>query len=229
MATYNEMEHYENYKRTGSLRDRVKTVQALKPVLIKKYQQLAGSLPEAALHAEITKHAINAIDSYDPTKGAKLSTHVFNHVAQASRLNYTYQNIVRMSEDKQQGKFKHYKKALSDLTSELDREPTELEMALRLGWTTKDVKDLKDNLFADMSEGSQEVIPEASKFSDEKTKMNYLLDNLNPEEKKFFNDKTSGMSQADMIARHKMDVNKLNYTNRKLTDKVRSLLEKYDG
>lgn len=229
MASYDEMEHYNNYKATGSLRDRVKTIQALKPVLIKKYRQLAGTLPEAGLNAEITKHAINAIDSYDPTKGAKLSTHVFNHVAQASRLNYTYQNIVRMSEDKQQGKFKFYKKALSDLTSELDREPTDVELALRLGWNIKDVKDLKDNLFADMFESKQEVAPEASRFSDDQTKMNYIMENLTKDEKKFFRDKTSGMSQTDMIDRHKMDVNKLNYTGRKLTDKVRGLLEKYDG
>ena len=91
---YNEMDHYNRYKETGSVNDRARTVMALRPVLFKKHQQLAGSLPDSALSAEITKHAINAIDNYDPTKGAKLSTHVFNHIAQASRLNYTYQNVV---------------------------------------------------------------------------------------------------------------------------------------
>lgn len=228
--TYKEMEHYNNYKQTGDLRDRTKTLMALQPVLFKKHQQLAGSLPDSALKAEIAKHAINGIETYDPTKGAKLSTHVFNHVAQASRMNYTYQNVVRMSEDKQQGKFKHYKKALDDLSSELNRDPTDKEIAQRLGWTEKEISDLKSGLFSDIFESRQEVADERSQFSDDAIKMNYIMDNLNSEEKRFFRDKAVyGLSQSEMTKRHNMDVNKLNYTGRKLTDKVRNLLEKYDG
>lgn len=224
------MEHYNRYKETGDMRDRTKTLMALQPVLFKKHQQLAGSLPDSALKTEISKHAINAIETYDPTKGAKLSTHVFNHIAQASRLNYTYQNAVRMSEDKQQGKFKHYKKALDDLNSELNREPTDAELATRLGWTKKEVDDMKSSLFSDIFESRQEVAEEKSQFSDDKTRMNYVMENLTPMEQKFFKDKAvRGLSQAEMTERHGMDVNKLNYTGRKLTDKIRGLLEKYDG
>lgn len=227
--SYTEMDHYNNYKQSGSVKDRARTVMALKPILIKKHKQLAGTLPDSALSAEITKHAINAIDSYDPTKGAKLSTHVFNHIAQASRLNYTYQNVVRMSEDKQQGKYKHYKKALDDLNSELNHEPTDSQLAERLGWTVKEVGDMKSGLFADIYESRQEVMPEVSKFSDEKTLMNHIMTNLDAGEKKFFRDKTSGMSQTEMAQRHDMDINKLNYTNRKLSDKVKGLMEAYNG
>ncbi|CAL9956005.1 hypothetical protein VPHD148_0011 [Vibrio phage D148] len=227
---YKEMEHYNDYKQSGNLRDRTKTLMALQPVLFKKHQQLAGSLPDSALKAEIAKHAINGIETYDPTKGAKLSTHVFNHIAQASRMNYTYQNVVRMSEDKQQGKFKHYKKALDDLSSELNRDPTEQEIADRLKWSVKEVTDLKSGLFSDIFESRQEVADERSQFSDDNIKMNYIMENLDPDEKKFFRDKAiRGLSQADMTERHNMDVNKLNYTGRKLTDKVRTLLERYDG
>lgn len=227
--SFNEIDHYNNYLQTGSVKDRARTVIALRPILYKKHKQLAGSLPDAALAAEIAKHAVNAIDTYDPTKGAKLSTHVFNHIAQASRLNYTYQNVVRMSEDKQQGKFKHYKKALDDLSSELNHEPTEQQIADRLGWKLKEVTDLKSGLFSDIFESRQEVANEASKFSDDKTLMNHIMSNLNPQETKFFRDKTSGMSQAEMSARHGMDVNKLNYTGSKLTAKVRDLVEAYNG
>ena len=223
------MDYYNKYKKSGSVRDRTRIVMALKPILFKKHQQLAGSLPDSVLSAEITKHAINGIENYDPTKGAKLSTHVFNHIAQASRLNYTYQNVVRMSEDKQQGKFKHYKKALADLNSELNAEPTDQQIADRLAWPLKDVVNLKSGLFADIYESRQEVDNEASQFSDDKTRMNYIMDNLNKDEKRFFRDKTSGMSQTEMALRHKVDVNKLNYKGRKLTDKVRSLMDNYDS
>lgn len=226
---YKEMEHYNAYKQTGNLRDRTKTLMALSPVLFKKHQQLAGSLPDSALRAEISKHAITAIDSFDPERGAKLSTHVFNHIAQASRMNYQYQNTVRMSEDKQQGKFKHYKKALDDLNSELNRDPSDMELAKRLGWTEKEVRDMKSGLFSDVFESRQEVEDERSKFSDDKTRMKHVMDHLTDDEKKFFYDKTGGMSQTDMTAKYNMDINKLNYTGRKLTEKVRGLLGDYDG
>jgi DNA-directed RNA polymerase specialized sigma subunit len=229
MAQYKEDELYQVYQQTGNMKDRTKVLMALQPVLNKKHQQLSGSLPDAALKAEISKHAISGIETYDPSKGAKLSTHVFNHIAQASRLNYTYQNVVRMSEDKQQGKFKHYKKALDDLESELLRAPTDQELATRLNWTVKEVVDLKENLFQDIYESRQEVAGVASQFSDDTIKLNYIKENLKPDELKFFDSKTSGMSQADMTEQFGMDTNKLNYTQRKLKNKVQSLLEKYDG
>lgn len=226
---YDEMEHYTRYKETGDMRDRTKTLMALRPVLFKKHQQLAGSLPDAALQGEISRHAINAIDTYDPSKGAKLSTHVFNHIQQASRLNYNYQNVVRMSEDRQQGKFKHYKKALDDLNSELNREPSDAELAERLSWTEKEVLAMKNSLFADISESTMEMPDEKSQFSDDLTKMDYIKSSLAPDELQFFKDKTSGMSQADLSSKHGMDVNKVNYTNRKLAAKIQGLLERYDG
>lgn len=227
---YDEMEHFNNYKETGNIRDRTKILMSLQPILYKKHQQLAGTLPDSALKMEIAKHAISGIDTYNPDKGAKLSTHVFNHIAQASRMNYSHQNVVRMSEDKQQGKYKFYKKALDDLSSELNRPPTDKELATRLVWKEKDVVKFKDSLFADIYESRQEVEDERSTFSDDRTKMNFVMEKLNPEEKKFFKDKTvHGLSQADMALKHGMSTNKLNYTRLKLTNKVRDLLEKYDG
>ncbi len=226
---YTEMDHYNDYVKSGDMRDRTKVLMALSPILAKKHKQLAGTLPDAAIKANIAKHAVSAIDSYDPTKGAKLSTHVFNHIAQASRLNYTYQNIVRMSEDKQQGKYKFYKKALDDLNAELNREPTEVELAQRLGWTNSEVKDLKASLFSDIFESRQEVEDERSNYSDDKIRMGYIMDNLSSEDKRFFNDKTSGMSQVDMSKKYGTDINRLNYKSRKLVDKIKSLQDNYDG
>ena len=134
-----------------------------------------------------------------------------------------------MSEDKQQGKFKHYKKALDDLNSELNREPTDQELSARLGWSIKEVDDLKSGLFSDIFESRQEVANEVGKFSDDKTLMNHIMSGLDDTEKKFFRDKTSGMNQTEMATRHKMDINKLNYTGRKLADKVRLLKDAYNG
>lgn len=229
MSKYKEEELWNNYKETGARKDRTKVVMALQPILYKKYHQLAGSLPEAALKAEIAKHAVSAVDNYDPNKGAKLSTHVFNHIAQASRLNYTYQNMVRMSEDKQQGKYKHYRKALDDLSSELLRDPKPEEIAARLGWTLKEVEDMRDSIFSDIFEGQMEFSSAVSEHNDDSTKLNYIKSQLKPEELSLFNDKTGGMSQADMAKKHGMVVHKLNYSNQKLKDKVQKLLENYDG
>lgn len=226
---YDEMYHFNKYKETGDIRDRTKVLMALHPILSKKHKQLAGSLPDSAIQAAIAKHAVGAIDTFDPSKGAKLSTHVFNQIAQASRMNYTYQNMVRMSEDKQQGKYKYYKKALDDLSSELNRDPTDQEMAQRLNWRVREVTDLKDGLFADMYESKQEVAQQHSEFSDDKTKLNYVMGNLNPQETALFKDKTSGMTQSEQMKRHNIDINKLNYRTRNLTNKVENLLKDYDN
>lgn len=202
---------------------------ALKPILLKKHKQMAGSLPDSALKAEIHSLALKAIDTYDPSKGAKLSTHVFNQTAPVSRMNYTYQNMARMSEDKQQGKFKHYKKALDDLTSELLRDPTDQELATRLGWTLKEVTSLKEDIIQDIFESRKEVDSAVSNFSDDKTKLSYIKSQLDPEELKLFNNKTGGMSQEDLKIAHGVDTNKLNYNIRKLRQKVEGLIGNYDG
>lgn len=229
MKENRDMELYQAYKASGSKKDRTKLLKELQGTLWTKHKQLAGSLPDSALKAEIAMHAIKGIDTYDPTKGTKLNTHVFNYIAQASRLNYTYQNTVRMSEDKQQGKYKFYVKALEDLKSELNREPTDIELSTRLGWSIKELVDLKDNLFKDGIESNLAYSMEASKFNDDKTKLDYIKSKLTKDELTLFNDKTSGMSQADLVKKHGLDTNKLNYTQRKLVDKVHSLLEKYNG
>lgn len=229
MANYQEDEIYDQYLKSGSKKDRTRLVMALHPILQKKFKALAGSLPDSALKAEIAKHAASAIDSYDPSKGAKLSTHVFNHIAQASRLNYTYQNVVRMSEAKQQGQFKYYKKAYDDLSSELLKEPTPAELALRLGWKEKEVTDFQSNLYQDVHEGNLEYLGAASEYSDDATRMNHVRSSLTDEERSLLDSRFKGLSQEEMSSVHGMDVNKLNYSHRKLVNKVRGLLEEYDG
>lgn len=229
MKSVKDMELYNKYKESGSVKDRTKLLKALQGTLWTKHKMLAGSLPDSALKAEIAIHAIKGIDTYDPSKGTKLNTHVFNYIAQASRLNYTYQNTVRMSEDKQQGKFKFYDKAFKDLSSELNREPTNMELSTRLGWSEKEVVDMRDNLFQDSIESKLSYGLEASKFSDDKTKLEYIKSKLDPIELTLFNDKTSGMNQVDLVKKHGLDTNKLNYTQRKLKDKVQMLLEKYNA
>ena len=229
MKKYEDDALYDAYKKSGSIKDRTKLLKSLQGTLWTKHKQLSGSLPDSALKAEIAIHAIKGIDTYDPTKGAKLNTHVFNYIAQASRLNYTYQNVVRMSEDKQQGKYKFYSKAMDDLTSELNRDPTDKELATRLNWQEKEVANMKANLFKDSVESKLSYGLEASRFNDDNTKLQFIISKLDKDELKLFNDKTSGMSQVDLVKKHGMDTNKLNYTQRKLKDKVQMLMEKLDG
>lgn len=229
MPKYNEDELYKKYKESGSKKDRTKLVMELQPIMHKKFTSLAGSLPDSALKTEIAKHAVGAIENFDPTKGAKLSTHVFNHIAQASRLNYTYQNIVRMSEDKQQGKFKHYRKAYDDLNAELLREPTPAELAKRLEWNEKEVEDLQKNLYQDIYESNMEFLGAASEHSDEKTMMNHIRTSLNEEERALMDSRFERLSQEEMAKKHNMDINRLNYSHRKLVNKIRQLKEEYDG
>lgn len=63
-------------------------------------QWKAPNVPEAAFRAELKKHAITAIENYDPSRGASLNTHVGNIVRRAQRFNAMYQNMAFIPEEK---------------------------------------------------------------------------------------------------------------------------------
>ena len=65
-------------------------IRQVKPLIRSEVNKISGSLPDAALEAEATRWAHHAITTYDPTKGAKLSTHILNVLPKVKRLNYTY-------------------------------------------------------------------------------------------------------------------------------------------
>lgn len=91
-------------------------------------------LPRAVVEAKLKKYALMAFDSYDPTKGVKLSTHVTNYMQKINRDNYENQQAIRLPENVAIG-YSRFMTAKSTLQETLGREPNHAELAEHLGWS----------------------------------------------------------------------------------------------
>ena len=93
-----------------------------------------ADMPEAAVHAEFNRQFVNALQSYNPEKGANLGTWVTNRLKKAQRWVTEHQDPTRTQETRyyQMGKWDNSFATLSD---QFNRDPTTREMAEHLGWS----------------------------------------------------------------------------------------------
>lgn len=217
---------YRNWKQTGSKRDMSQLVKQLGPILYREVAHVSGTLPSAALNAEVKNWAIKAVHSFDEDKGFALSTHVTNYIRRVRRLNYKYQNAARLPEHMQR-EFHVYNLAHTQLSDELNEEPSVEHMADRLGWSKSRVAKFKSRIYSDHFEGGEEAPTEVSQYSDEGLLAKSLLSNLNAEEKTILQFKGK-ISAGELAAKLSIDTNSLNYKQRKLTEKLKMLKQSLD-
>ncbi len=190
----------------------------LSPIMYREVNRAGTSLPRSVLEAEAKIWTAKAIKSYDPSKGTALSTHLVNYVQRVRRMNYMYQNAARLPEN-QQRKFGAYEMTRKKLEDELNREPTDEEVAKAMGWSKGAVVKFKGMLYADLSESGSSSPSEFTSFSDEGLLMKELLSHLTQEELTIFENKGK-MTSGQLAAKLGVDTNALNYKQRKLVDKI---------
>jgi DNA-directed RNA polymerase specialized sigma subunit len=106
-------------------------------------------IPEDAIELQLQMQLVKALRTYDPTKGASVNTHVVNYLHGVQRWIGENQNIGRIPENRIY-KIRPYKNALVELTEELVRQPTDTEVAERLGWDVKEVERMRKELRSDL-------------------------------------------------------------------------------
>lgn len=212
---------YNAWRESGSKKDMSKLVAHLAPLMYTEVARASGTLPVAALNSEAKIWAVKAIKTFDPSKGYALGTHVTNYLQRVRRLNYKYQNAARLPENMQL-QYHEYNKGLTQLSDELNRDPTEEELAKKLGWSKGQVVKFKGSLYADLSEGANEKSTEYSQFSDRSLLMQELMLNLT-EDEKFILQNKGKLSTAELAAHLGVDNNRYNYLQRKLGDKLLKL------
>lgn len=119
-----------------------------------KLRGLGGSIPKAALHNELRNAAQRAIQTFDPTKGAQLTTHVttnFQRITDFVAANRNARYMPREDVDKLQ----QFNGAKQELTDQLGREPTLAELGTKLpGWGAAKIKKMSkgfgSELYTDM-------------------------------------------------------------------------------
>lgn len=138
----NEMNLYNQWKETGSKEAFQGLYNSMKPLLYAaaKKASYGSPLPQSAHHIWAAQSMLDALRTYRPDAGTTLATHVYGAVHQkAKRLDYNYQNIGKMPEPRAT-RIGLFQNEMENMRTELDRPPSSVELADRLGWSVKTVE-----------------------------------------------------------------------------------------
>lgn len=86
---------------------------------------------------------LKALQSYDPSKGTDPSTHVFHNLKRLNRFANRRSNIIPISEQASM-EYRYLQEARQEFIDTFDREPSELELADRTGYSLKKVNKILD-------------------------------------------------------------------------------------
>ena len=156
-----EMDHWEQWTKSRSPEHLEPLLDLYQPLIRRKAQEYgAGAvlIPPPALEAELTKHVIGAFETYDPTRGATLNTHVQTRIQKAKRYVIQHQNLAYIPENPA-GKIGPIARATDQLTEDFGRIPTPQEIADHLKMPVKTVARIRGAVLRD--------VPGSSLMSDE--------------------------------------------------------------
>ena len=201
-------------------------IKQLSPIIYSEVRRVSGTLPEAALSGEAKKWAYRAIQTYDPSKGVALSTHVSNYLPKVRRLNYKYQNAARLPENLHL-QFTEFHNAVSHLENTLNREPTDKEIAKHLKWSEPQVIKYRGSLYEDLTESATQRPNETSQFNSNVFLMDHIMDKLDTQETAILKGVNavppiSAQQLADQLG---INISRLNYLKSKLKDKILKIKE----
>lgn len=127
---------WKKWRATRSPVDLSRLLDQMNPLVQREVLKWSATLAKPLLDAEGKRLAVEAFDSYDPSRGAALGTHVANRLQKMSRLSYSNQNVARLPENKLL-MFHTYNVAHAKLEDAFGRTPTSDELADELGWSMK--------------------------------------------------------------------------------------------
>lgn len=182
-----ELQQLGLWKKTQDPEHLAPLLKSYEPVIAQKMRQFrAPAVSEPAFKSELQKHLIGAFQTFDPSRGAQLSTHVENRLMKAQRYNTRYQNLAYIPE----GKTKHIgkiNKARDILSEEFGRPPTHSEIADHLGMPLKQISQVISSQRRDIPASSFESDPAEIAMHRDQEVLDLLPYNLTPDEKQVFN------------------------------------------
>lgn len=182
-----ELQQFQLWKQTQDPAHLQPLLKSYEPVIAQKIRQYkAPSVNEAAFRGELQKHLIGAFETFDPTRGAQLATHVENRLKKAQRYNARYQNVAYIPE----GQASHIGKinrATNELTEQFGRAPTFDEIGDHLGLATRLVQKVVGAQRKDIRSSSFENDPTEVAMHRDQELLDLLPYNLTPNEKSVFN------------------------------------------
>jgi hypothetical protein len=224
-----DQELWEDWKKNPGDASLQKLLRQLNPLLQRSVNQWSGTLARPLLELEAKTLAVEAINTYDPNRGAKLGTHVTNRLQKLSRINYTYQNVARAPEY-QALQFHTYNLADSALKDSLGRDPTSAELSDELGWSTSHLRNFQRGLRKEFVE-SGEVPPFFDTPSGEHGLIDFVYNDLSPLQKRIFEHTTgyggaSVLSNPKLMRKLKLSQGQLSYRKKQLVDRIEIVMQK---
>jgi len=223
---FDDLDLWKQYKKTGDKDILGKLVMYHKPSIDKMiYRSYSrANVPQETIRAKGMGLIVDAINTYDPNKGAALGTHVYNYGKKLHRFVDQQKQVVRISES-QSGKAAPYMEAVKQLESRLGREPSALELADELGWSIKDVNKMKREITVESPMTSWDGFGAitTSTHEDDVVDNVYKFDLL-PEEKLIF-EYSTGYGGADLLPASTIAA-KLNILPSQVSQKKKNIAKK---
>lgn len=126
-------------------------VNSIKPVIKKVVSQVPGK-SESLMSSEAKRLAISAIKSYDPQHGTSLSTHVYSHLQPIAKGSSRFTEAIHKTRT-DRSLIHQYLQGVSDLTENLNREPTDSELMSHLSITPKQLEKMRRSSVGEVNEG----------------------------------------------------------------------------
>lgn len=222
-----DIELWQKWNKSKSSADLEALVMQLDPLIQSEVNRRAGTLARPVLVTQAKVLAVKAIQSYDPAKNVKLSTHVTNQLQKLSRVNYAHQNAARIPEHAML-QFHSFNLAKEDLKEDLGRDPTHQEMADHLKWSPKKVEQYH-NQFG-RAELLESIDTPASMFvaATHDPRVDYAYHSMSPRQQKIF-EHTTGylgserLSNAQIMKKLEITQGILSYEKTKIRDMLKGL------
>lgn len=171
-------------KKPDHLAPLLKTYEPVFNRKITEWSRGAKAIQPTAFKAELQKHFIGALESFDPSKAA-LSTHVETRLQKAKRYVVKHQNLAYIPEG-QVAHIGRIRKAQDELHEELGHDPSHDQIADHLGMSPKRVGTILGSLKKDIPASRFESDPTTTAVHREREVLDLLQYNLSNDEKQVF-------------------------------------------
>lgn len=220
-----DLELWEKWKKTHRVVHLEALLKRLQPLLFREVHKWQTTVPPAVLESQGRQLMVEALEAYDPTRGAAVATHVTTRLRKMSRAVYPHQNVVRLPEN-QQLLFNSFAIAQNNILDSKGREATTTELADELGWTPQRVQTFQRSF------GRRELVESEGLFSgadaDQVPLVDFFYHGLPPQEQTLFEDITgyggkTPLRNVLLRKKHKLTQGQLSYQKRKLTEALRAI------
>ena len=189
---------WQEWRQKKTKNNAVALLNEFRPMIHKEVYRHGGMLPKSFLEVEAKRLAFNAFDTYNPARKTRLSTHVANNLKGLGRLNYTYQNALRMPEERQR-KYSLFIETKERLSERFGRAPSIRELSDELAWPESEVGRMERDVHIETSEPSGGEISMPGSFAvASKPVIDFLYHDMSPEEKVIFESITGYMGSPQL-------------------------------